>query len=93
MSIKDKAMNKNIDLAKILKNCPKGWKFYSILYGEVEFISVNPKNGSYQIVLKELRFNSITFVDSKGKYFHEYDGECTLFPSKDQRDWSKFTAP
>ena len=20
-------------------------------------------------------------------------GECTLFPSKDQRDWSKFTAP
>ena len=43
MSIKDKDMNKNIDLAKILKNCPKGWKFYSILYGEVEFISVNPK--------------------------------------------------
>ena len=21
------------------------------------------------------------------------DGECTLFPSKDQRDWSKFSAP
>ena len=86
-------MNEKIDLTKILKDCPKGKKFYSILYGEVEFISVNSKNDSYQIVLKELRRNSITFVDSKGKYFHEYNGECTLFPSKDQRDWSKFTAP
>ena len=86
-------MNENIDLTKILKGCPKGTKFYSILYGEVEFISVNSKNDSYQIVLKEFRRNSITFVDSKGKYFHEYNGECTLFPSKDQRDWSKFTAP
>lgn len=85
-------MNKNIDLIKILKDCPKGTKFYSILYGQVEFISVNPKNDSCQIVLKELKRNSITFVDSKGKYFHECDGECTFFPSKDQRDWSKFKA-
>lgn len=85
-------MNKNIDLTKILKDCPKGTKFYSILYGQVEFISVNPKNDSCQIVLKELRRNSITFVDSKGKYFHDCDGECTLFPSKNQRDWSKFSA-
>ena len=86
-------MNENIDLTKILKDCPKGKKFYSILYGEVEFISVNSKNDSYQIVLREQRHNSVFFVDSKGKYFHEYNGECTLFPSKDQRDWSKFTAP
>ena len=86
-------MNENIDLTKILKDCPKGTKFYSSIYGEVEFISTNSKNDSYQIVLKELRRNSITFVDSKGKYFHEYNGECTLFPSKDQRDWSKFSAP
>ena len=86
-------MNENIDLTKILKDCPKGTKFYSSIYGEVEFISANSKNDSYQIVLKELRRNSITLVDSKGKYFHEYNGECTLFPSKDQRDWSKFTAP
>ena len=25
--------------------------------------------------------------------FSNYDGECVLFPSKDQRDWHKFTAP
>lgn len=30
-------MNENIDLTKILKDCPKGWKFYSSAFGEVEF--------------------------------------------------------
>ena len=28
-----------------------------------------------------------------GRLFLDYAGECVLFPSKDQRDWSKFTAP
>ena len=26
-----------LDLTKILKNCPKGWKFWSPIFGEVEF--------------------------------------------------------
>ena len=30
-------MNENIDLTKILKDCPKGWKLYSSVYGEVKF--------------------------------------------------------
>ena len=33
-------MNENIDLTKILKDCPKGWKFYSSIYGEVEFETI-----------------------------------------------------
>ena len=33
-------MNENIDLTKILKDCPKGWKFYSSIYGEVEFKTI-----------------------------------------------------
>ena len=28
-------MNEDIDLTKILKNCPKGTKFYSSVYGEL----------------------------------------------------------
>ena len=30
-------MNENLDLTKILKYCPKGWKFYTSVWGEVEF--------------------------------------------------------
>ena len=35
-------------------------------------------------------YNSVT---AQGLFSLECEGECVLFPSKDQRDWSKFTAP
>ena len=44
-------MNENIDLTKILKNCPKGWKFYSSVYGDVEFNNLNIYY-AYPIVIK-----------------------------------------
>ena len=85
-------MNENIDLIKILKDCPKGWKFYSTLYGEVEFDKIK-KESEYPIVIITKHGNN-SDIKSDGRYYGEYDdGECTLFPSKDQRDWSKFTAP
>ena len=33
-------MNENIDLTKILKNCPKDTKFYSTVLGEIKFIEI-----------------------------------------------------
>ena len=39
---------------------------------------------------KEMKRNGI--ITALGKLKIHYDGECTLFPSKEQRDWSKFTA-
>ena len=33
-------MNENIDLTKILKDCPKDWKFYSSIYGSVKFCRI-----------------------------------------------------
>ena len=33
-------MNENIDLTKILKNCPRGFKLYSAVHGEVTFLSI-----------------------------------------------------
>ena len=85
-------MNENIDLTKILKNCPKGYKFYSLLFGEVEFQQIRI-GFAYPIDIK-LKNNIIERVTSDGKLFDDYDdGECILFPSKEQRDWSKFKAP
>ena len=43
-------MNENIDLTKILKNCPKGWKFYSSVYGDVIFHGIE-KGSEYPIQL------------------------------------------
>ena len=84
-------MNENIDLTKILKDCPKDTKLYCSLYGEVLFegIITGKCNHFIEVYVKVL--NSLIMFTYNGRYFS--NGECVLFPSKDQRDWSKFTAP
>lgn len=81
-------MNKNLNLAEILKDCPKGTKLYSTIFGEVEYTGIN-KESKYPITFT-INKDVCKSVTSKGKHFDQYKGECTLFPSKEQRDWSKF---
>lgn len=78
-------MNENIDLTKILKDCPKGTKFYSMIDGEVEFVEIG--HGTGLIYFTDHR---VSLVYYKTGRFHKNKGECVLFPSKEQRDWSKF---
>lgn len=84
-------MNEKINLCEILKDCPKGTKFYSTIFGDVEFVCITDIGG-YSIVLKA-RDDYKVCVDSKGIYLGIYNGECILFPSREQQDWSKFKAP
>ena len=84
-------MNENIDLTKILKDCPKYTKLYSSIYGEVLFEGIITGNHNYFIEVYVKALNSLIIFTYNGRYFS--NGECVLFPSKDQRDWNKFTAP
>lgn len=84
-------MNENIDLTKILKNCPRGTMLYSSTFGQVEFQYIK-QDSIYPIVIK-LKKGITESIASNGNMFNYYDGECTLFPSKEQQDWGKFTAP
>ena len=86
-------MNKNIDLTKILKDCPKGFVLYSSIHGKVLFYEIDEYNLDYPIECRDYKGDYISF--SKEGYLHnEYsDVECVLVPSKEQKDWSKFTAP
>ena len=81
-------MNENLDLTKILEGCPKGTEFYSTTYGMVEFIRLD-LSSTYPILVS-LTSSGVGCFTKDGKIFSSYYGECTLFPSKDQRDWSKF---
>ena len=82
-------MNENIDLTKILKDCPEGFQLYSPIFGTVYFKKVTP----YTVHVDTIREIEAIFRQN-GKYFSEYEeGECTLFSSKEQRYWSKFKAP
>ena len=80
-------MNENLNLVEILKDCPEGTKLYSPIIGEVEFKRI--KYCDYPIVTCSKNGNRILSFTKDGLFFSE--GECImLFPSKDQRDWSKF---
>ena len=80
-------MNENLNLIEILKDCPKGTKLYSTTYGEVEVVKVNI-NSNYPIVT-QCNCGSERYTKD-GKVLYGCNGECILFPSKEQRDWSKF---
>ena len=88
-------MNENLDLTKILDGCPEGTKFYSSDFGEVTFFKVSPYDWEhYPIKIhypNEASSRPLsTSLTKNGQNVYGYDGECTLFPSKEQRDWSKF---
>lgn len=84
-------MNENIDLTKILKDCPEGTKLYSTIFGDVTFCYID-KNAEFPIRLTAGGGYDFS-VSANGRHYVGFDGECTLLPSKEQRDWSKFTAP
>ena len=84
-------MNENLNLAKILKDCPKGTKLYSTIYGDVELVRVYLDDDAYPIEIKIGEGSDmICDTTNDGRLLDEFPGECTLFPSKEQRDWSKF---
>lgn len=103
-------MNENIDLTKILKDCPMGWQFWSSVYGDVEFVEIyrkpvlcnpRPREGEwlgqdihdYEHPIRFWAKNGNEHSVSRRGEMIKGCGECVFFPSRDQRDWSKFKAP
>ena len=83
--------NENLNLAEILKDCKKGTKLYSPIFGEVEFNCIHKSFSGGCVIECETEC---------GVWFFNQDGTTTirdvksqiimLYPSKDQQDWSKF---
>ena len=88
-------MNENLNLVEILKGCKPGTIFYSPLFGEVIYRNISKKNMfpiNVDYYDNDRKVLTASFCKD-GRYLNLGNGECMLFPSKDQRDWSKFTAP
>lgn len=75
-----------MNIAEILKYCPKDTELYSPTWGNVKLIEVTSTK-----VIKIKVFNYTEELTSDGCY--SVKGECVIFPSKDQRDWSQFRLP
>lgn len=91
---KENDLNINKDMEKIniadkLKHCKKGTKLYSPIFGEVEFDNIKD-NAIYVNTIVNDEKVCILF-ESNGQFYSCYpNGECLLFPSKDNRNWNSF---
>lgn len=75
-----------MNIAEILRYCPKGTKLYSPIYGDVTLDEVF--NSMIKVIISNNHSRGFFGDGSYSPY-----GECVLFPSKDQRDWNKFRLP
>lgn len=77
-------MKEKINIADILKDKPVGLKFYSNTFGYISFNGVHKD--------KVYFFSEDTNAHSVKPNGKMYDGgECIIFPSKEMRDWDKFS--
>lgn len=86
-------MNENLNLRELLKDCPKGTAFYSTVYGDVNFQCVSADINDVYCINFIRSEGSLATVAADGKHIVGFEGECTFFPSKEQRDWSKWHRP
>lgn len=77
-----------MNIAEILKDYPRGTSLYSSIFGELRLWYVLSCS-LYPIYCKVISSGSIVSFAEDGKR-NITDAEPTLFPSKEQRDWSEF---
>lgn len=83
-------MENKINIAEILRDCPKGTKLYSPLFGTVtlECCDINSKDYPIRTTLHN---GSCTSFSPHGTFLRGFESaETVLFPSSEIRDWSKF---
>lgn len=83
-------MNENLNLCEILKDCPTGTKLWSPIWGDVYFDRTYESDWFY---IKVPYLSEEKVIRPNGYLWNVDSAECIIFPSKDQRDWSKFKAP
>lgn len=84
-------MEAKINIVEILADKPQGTKLYSSACGKCKLEEVDDK--SFKISFYNSKFGFMNggegYLDKNGKLYD--DGECVVFPSKEMRDWSKFS--
>ena len=80
-----------LNLCEILKNCPEGTELWSDNYGIVKFVNVRTEWDTP--IRVKLTNGFIARYTEEGWCDKRFPASCLLWPSRNCRDWSKFTAP
>lgn len=79
-----------INIAELLKDCPKGMELYSPIFGKVYLDKIRPHLAIVVTTDKEQGDFKEEFLYD-GRY--GMNGECMLFPSKGKTTWEGFVPP
>lgn len=82
-------MEKEIDIAELLRGCPKGTKLYTPIAGNVELFKVTEEPKVLVRVPGDNLTLEFTSIGHYTSYFNN-KGEVLLFPSVDNRSWENF---
>lgn len=89
----EEPQKQELNLCEVLRDCPDGMPFWSPMLGDVTFMCVN---GEYVTVEDKNKnswdINSDSTLTIGGVHGVKSE-EPMLFPSRDQRDWSKWKLP
>ncbi len=92
-------MNENLNLVEILRDCPGGTKLYCTIFGDVTFEGIYDDEDLDDLDDLDLPIKirttdgDLESLSINGQYYASREGECILFPSKENRDWSTFKVP
>lgn len=88
-------MENKINIAELLKDCPKGMELDCPIFEGLEFDHIDEKNRTYSIVCRvKTEFNSYNFhtFTEYGCYRTEIYSKCVIFP-KGKTTWGGFQRP
>lgn len=83
-----------INVAELLKDCPKGMKLDCAMYNDVEFCQItNDKDYPIKVLIKDPVKGETSMVLTKEGHYHRfYSGKCVIFP-KGKTSWEGFQRP
>jgi hypothetical protein len=82
---------KKINIAELLKDCPKGMELDCLMYGNVTLIKVKNLNDKYPIIIKT-KSGYLTNLTKYGQDINIEEAKCVIFP-KGKTTWKGFVPP
>ena len=92
VEVQEQPQPQKLNLCEVLKYCPEGEPFWSPMLGDVKLYDIIQSD----VVVRVSKENGETWVinaDGTITIGEVTSPEIMLYPSREQRDWSKFTAP
>ena len=89
----EQAEQPQLNLCEILKHCPQGETFWSPMLDGVKFSCIDEERQMIIVETIEGHFTWEINADGTISIDEVTSPEVMLYPSREQREWSKFTAP